>query len=140
MFTFGRDKEKQSALYYLSAKDPEKQLVLDLVDCIHDYIEGKCPPVQVGVALKEAFGKTAGGGWEQTGTWLRKLCKHDSAFNSLWIELCESPDGKVRFRVACHIDDMSEETATQIYSKLKADKSKKVSSMAETRWNSRKKA
>lgn len=135
MFTFGRDKEKQSALYYLSAKDPEKQLVLDLVDSIHDFLEDKCSEVELHLALVQSFTRTGGGGWEQTGTWLRNLSKHYPSFETLWVEMAEHVDAKVRFRVACNIDDMSEQIAAQIYDKLKTDKSKKVREMAELRRN-----
>lgn len=135
MFTFGRDKEKQSALYYLSAKDPEKQLVLDLVDAVHDFLEDKCSEVGLRLALVQSFTRTGGGGWEQTGTWLQKLSKHYPSFETLWVEMAEHADAKVRFRVACNIDDMSEQVAAQVYDKLKTDKSKKVREMAEVRRN-----
>lgn len=65
MFTFGREKEKQSALYYLSTKDPEKQLVLDMIDTIHDFLENKCSEDALRFAVTQSFTRTAGGGWEQ---------------------------------------------------------------------------
>ena len=135
MFTFGREKEKQSALYYLSTKDPEKQLVLDMVDTIHDFLENKSSEDELRSALTQSFTRTAGGCWEQTGTWLRKLSKHYPSFESMWVELAQHEDSKVRYRVACHLDDMPEGIASQVYEKLKADKSKKVREMAEIRRN-----
>lgn len=135
MFTFGREKEKQSALYYLSTKDPEKQLVLDMVDTIHDFLENKCSEDALRFAVTQSFTRTAGGGWEQTGTWLRKLSKHYPSLETMWVEMAEYRDSKVRFRVACHLEDMSEAIASQVYEKLKIDKSKKVRDMAEIRRN-----
>ena len=133
MFTFGREKEKQSALYYLSAKDPEKQRVLDLVDSIHDFLEGNGSEESVRTALRASFTRTASGGWEQTGTWLRKPIKHYPSFESMWLEMADDKDSKVRFRVACNIDDMPPHISDQVYAKLKDDKSKKVSDMAKVR-------
>lgn len=137
MFTFGREKEKQSALHYLSAKDPEKERVLELVDSIHDMLEGNASLEQVRTALHKAFTKTGSGGWEQTGTWLRKLINHYPELDSLWTEMCNDSDSKIRFRVACNIDCMPPHIAMQVYEKLKVDKSKKLREMAEVRHQAR---
>ncbi len=132
MFTFGRQREKESALYYL--RDPQQaQLIEAVVDAVHDVLEGRASLDAVRAVLSRAFVEGGTGVWEQAGSWLRKLIAEEPALESLWSEFASHPELKVRFRAACFINEMSPTVAREIGSRLRVDRSKKVREMAEAR-------
>jgi len=132
MFTFGRQREKESALYYL--KDPQQaHLIEAVVDAVHDFLEGRASLDAVGPVLSRAFAEGGTGVWEQAGSWLRKLVVDQPTLESLWSELASHPGLKVRFRTACFINEMSPTLARNIGSRLSLDRSKKVREMAKAR-------
>ncbi|MFT3961627.1 hypothetical protein [Propionivibrio sp.] len=75
--------------------------------------------------------------WDAAGTWLLKVQKYYPSVGHVWIDLAKHPDAEVRYRVACHIIDLPEATCTEVYALLKDDKSKKVRTQAEGKWNYR---
>ena len=66
---------------------------------------------------------------QQVG-WIRKLVARNPQFQSVWNELAEHADGKVRFRSACFLDDRPKQLAIEIGGRLRADPSRKVREMA----------
>ena len=132
MFTFGREREKESALHYL--RDPQHvHLIEAVVDAVHDLLEGRDSLDAVRHVLSRAFLNGGAGVWEQAGSWLRKLVADQPSIESLWSEFASHPEPKVRFRTACFIDEMSPTLARIIGSQLSLDGSKKVREMAEAR-------
>jgi len=89
VFTFGRDHEKRCAVRYLR-KSSDCALVLAVVDAVHDVIERKVIPSSSHPVLVQAFSNGGSGVWEQTGSWLCKLCVEDSDFQSVWHQLAKS--------------------------------------------------
>jgi hypothetical protein len=132
MFTFGRDHEKKCAVEYL--RDPRQaDLITTVVDAVHDVIEGKAIDGGIRPIVTRAFVEGGTGVWEQTGSWLRRLATENVDEKSLWQELADHADSKVRFRVACFLNDLPPVTAKEVGEKLKNDRSKKVREMAVAR-------
>ena len=130
MFTFGRQREKESALHYL--KDPQQaHLIEAVVDAVHDLLEGRVSVDAIRPVLARAFVDGGTGVWEQTGSWLRQLIPGQPTLESLWSELAAHSELKVRFRTACFINEMPPTLAREIGSLLSLDRSKKVREMAE---------
>jgi hypothetical protein len=132
MFTFGRDHERECAVRYLRDAD-EAQLIVSVVDVVHDVLEGKVDPEAVRPVVIRAFSDGGLGVWEQTGSWLRKLVNDYPQLEAVWLELSTSPEGKVRFRVACFLNELPRSLAVKIGSTLKDDRHKKTREMAQTR-------
>jgi hypothetical protein len=132
MFTFGRQREKESSLH--DVQDPQQaRLIEAVVDAVHDLLEERMSPDAIRPVLSRAFVEGGAGVWEQTGSWLRKLTGVQPALKSLWGEFASHPEMKVRFRTACFISEMSPALAREIGSRLSVDRSKKVREMAEAR-------
>ena len=132
MFTFGRDREKESAANYV--RDPQQiQLIHGAVDAVHDFLKKRISSDAVQVAIIRAFVEGGPGVWEQAGTWLRKLNHEFPSFLTVWQELSQHVDGRVRYRVACFLNEMPTATAREIGTALQNDRSKKVRDMAQAR-------
>jgi hypothetical protein len=129
MFTFGREHERECAVRYLRDKD-DAHLITSVVDAVHDVLEGKSPPESVRPLAIRAFSDGGSGVWEQTGSWLRNIAAKYPDLSTVWLELSNSPDGKVRFRVACFINELPKELAMEIGDRLKDDRHKKTREMA----------
>jgi len=129
MFTFGREHEKKCAVQYLRDAN-ESQRIVAVVDAVHDVLERRVQPEAVRSAFIDAFSQGGTGVWEQAGSWLRKLAADLPELDSMWYELSESSDGKVRFRVACLLNDLPQELALELGQKLRVDKHKKTREMA----------
>jgi hypothetical protein len=132
MFTLGRQREKESALYYLRDSQ-QAPLIEGVVDAVHDLLEGRTTPDALRPVLSRAFVEGGTGVWEQTGSWLRKLIGEQPTLASLWSELASHIELKVRFRTACFINEMPPTLAREIGARLSLDRSKKVREMAEVR-------
>ena len=134
MFTFGRDHEIKHATDFVGS--PEKaQMLKDVINAVHDIIEGERSPNDVLPIFKKAFIEGKSGVWETTGSWIRKLGQHYPETKELWKNLAIDSSATTRYRVACHLDEMPSEIVTEIGQRLAEDKSKRVSSMALARLN-----
>jgi hypothetical protein len=132
MFTFGRDREKESAAHHV--RDPQQvPLIHAAVDAVHDFLEGRIAPDALQAALRRAFVEGGSGAWEQAGSWVRRLANEYPAVLSLWRELAHHPDARVRFRAACFLNEMPQPLVTEIGNELRTDRSKKVRDMAQGR-------
>ena len=132
MFTFGREHEKKCAVGYV--RNPEHaQLILAVIDAVHDLMEGYGSEEQLIEVLRTALSEGRSGVWEQAETWLRKASSDYPRVLELWPELASHSRAEVRFRVACVLNHLPTELATTLGSKLAIDKSKRVSQMAKTR-------
>lgn len=132
MFTFGRQHEKACAVRYL--RDPQQaELIESVIDAVHDLLEGAATVDTIRPMLLRGLISGGSGVWEQTGSWTRKLIAEQPHLESVWTELAAHADWKVRFRVACFINDMPATLAQDIGAQLVNDRSKKVREMAEAR-------
>jgi hypothetical protein len=132
MFTFGREHERECAVRYL--RDPNQaHLITSVVDAVHDVLEGKSTPDSVRPLAIRAFTEGGSGVWEQTGSWLRKLAAKYPELDSVWRDLSHSPDGNTRFRVACFLNELPTELATEIGARLKDDRHEKTREMTQAR-------
>jgi hypothetical protein len=125
VFTFGRQHEKACAIGYV--RDPsELPFVEQLIDAVHDLLEGASQPVAVMRLLEHGLAAGGSGVWEQTGVWLRKLANEYPELLGLWDELSNHRSATVRFRVAAHLSDMPPSLAARLGERLVADRSAKV--------------
>ena len=132
VFTFGREHERNCAVRYLRNAD-DAQLIINVVDAVHDILEGKVTPDSFGPAATLAFSNGGSGVWEQTGSWLRKLAARHPELESVWHELSQHSNGKVRFRVACFLNELPKALAIELGAKLKDDRNKKTREMTQAR-------
>jgi len=132
MFTFGREHELKCAVRDLKS-EANVRLITQVVEAVHDLLEGKPGVVPLQRVLIEAFSLGGGGVWEQTGSWLRQLSQENPEMLDTWRELSRSKNGKVRFRVACFLNELPRDLALEIGLRLKCDVSQKVRGMAEAR-------
>ena len=132
MFTFGREHERNCAVRNLRKPD-DVQLITNVVDGVHDVLEGNVSPDAIRPVILLAFSLGGSGVWEQAGSWLRKLAAKYPELESVWTELATNSEGKVRFRVACFIDELPRALALEIGSKLKDDRHKRTREMAQGR-------
>lgn len=136
MFTFGRDHEKRCAAR--NVRNPaDSGLVDELIDSIHDFLEGKTDADRVRSAVFSAFALGGSGAWEQSGSWLLKLGQEYPEMETLWLELAAHPKAEVRFRVSCHLNDLSPAIAAGLQSALEQDRSSRVRQMATARRDER---
>ena len=136
MFTFGRKTETDVVLRRHGG--PEKAgMMVAVVDAVHDLLEGKASVEDVEKVITSAIVEGRRDIWDAAGTWLLKVQKYYPSVGRVWLELAKHPDAEVRFRVACHIIDLPEVTCTEVYGLLKDDKSKKVRTQAEGKWDYR---
>lgn len=132
MFTFGRDHERNCAIRNLR-RPAEADRILGVVDAVHDVIDGAATIDSVRPIFVRSFSEGGSGVWEQTGSWLLKLSADQPTLSSVWYDLANSPDGKVRFRVACFLNDLPRPIALEIGEQLRTDRSKKTREMAVAR-------
>lgn len=136
MFTFGREHERKCAVAYVRNR-AQADLILHVVDAVHDLLEGKASAATLASTIRAAFVEGGSGVWEQAATWLRKTAVEHPELVSLWLELAQHPETSVRFRVACGLDDIPAQVFAQVANTLTSDKSKKVANMAKERSLSR---
>jgi hypothetical protein len=129
MFTFGREHEKACALRYVRG-EKNIRLVENLMDSIHDFLEGNSSQTELLAVLEDAFVTGGSGAWEQAANWLRRLSTDFPDLNQLWLELAKHSLSKVRFRAACCLPDMSPDFAAKASALLLNDASIKVREMA----------
>lgn len=132
MFTFGREHELKCAVRDITSKE-DIRLVTQVVEAVHDLTERKPEAVSFQNSVTEAFSLGGSGVWEQTGSWLRRVSQENPETLDIWRELSRSTAAKVRFRVACFLNEMPRCLALEIGSQLKCDASKKTRDMAEAR-------
>ena len=83
MFTFGRDHEKQCSADYVQDK-AELPTIHRVIDAVHDLLESVTSPDFIAPIIADAFVNGGSGVWEQTGSWLAKLCRKYPELNYLW--------------------------------------------------------
>jgi hypothetical protein len=132
LFTFGREHEKKCATEHLRNSFQVK-VASTLIDAIHDFIEGIGSIENVQDAIRIAFAEGGSGVWEATGSWLRELGAEYPDIRGLWVELAQHPRVTVRFRIACFLNEMPTREFLAAAKLLSADKSKKVTDMADSR-------
>jgi hypothetical protein len=136
MFTFGRDHERNCAV--ANVGDPQQaHLISQVIDAVHDYLETNEGAAEVSRTIVQGFVEGGSGVWEQAGSWLRRLGNKSGEFESVWRDLSNHPSGKVRFRVACFLNDMPPTLAAEIGGKLQTDKHKQTREMAKARCDER---
>ena len=132
MFTFGRENELKHAINFVG--NPEKAAFLtDVINAVHDLLENIISEQAAIDIFAKAFCEGKSGIWESTGSWLRKLGGEYPEVLGLWETLAKHKSATVRYRVACHLNDLPESTRLNIVGELVDDKSKKVKSMMEAR-------
>ena len=113
MFTFGREHELKCARNYFKT-DSDAELLLIVVNAIHDLIEGKIEYEDAVIVLKKGFIEGNRGTWDVTGSWIRKMYKDYPATKEIWKELATHSKAEVRFRVACHIQELPDDFVEEI--------------------------
>ncbi|PSM15711.1 hypothetical protein [Stenotrophomonas maltophilia] len=134
MFTFGREHEIKCAIRR-HRKDDELQMVLAIINAIHDFKDGIVPIESALNAIRKGLVDGASGTWETSGSWLCKLNDAYAATECVWFELASHPMAKVRFRVACHMLWISEGLAARLYPTLAMDRSRRVREQAQGNWD-----
>lgn len=134
MFTFGRDHEIKTALRRHGGADSAGQVV-DIVNAIHDLQENKCALEDVESVIRLALVEGRRDIWVAAGTWLLKLQGDYPTSRQVWTDLAVHPSAEVRFRVASHLVDFGGGLREEIYAVLKHDKSKRVRSHADGKWD-----
>ena len=134
MFTFGREHELKCARADFKS-DSDAELMLSVVNTIHDLIEENINFNEAEVILKKGFIEGNRATWDKTGSWLLKMAKDYPDTEAIWFELAKNPKAEVRFRVACHIGDFPKNYNKKIYEVLKEDRSKKVITQANAQWH-----
>lgn len=129
MFTFGRDHEKKCAAHYLRDAS-QVGLIADVVDAVHDVLEGKSTIDDVRETIVRAFSEGGSGAWEQAASWMTKLSSEYPELLSEWRSLAEHKKATVRYRVACCLNDMPQLLAQEIGRQLVNDRGSKVREMA----------
>ena len=132
MFTFGRDHEIKHAIGFVGNEEKAEKLT-QVINAVHDILEEKISVDKAKVIFIEAFSEGKSGVWESTGKWIRKLGSEYPEILDIWAVLASDSGAKVRYRVACFLDEMPMVLAQELGSTLADDKSKKVKSMAEVR-------
>lgn len=131
MFTFGRERELQASARYVRGAENQR-LAAATVNAVHDFIERKENAESAIEVIAISFIEGGSGVWEQAASWLRKLSA-ELDNTTLWFELANHSSSRVRYRVACCLADIPSDARNVIGQKLSADRSSKVSQMAEAR-------
>jgi len=134
MFTFGREHEIKCAIRR-HRKDDELQMVLAIINAIHDFKDGIVPIESALNAIRKGLVGGASGTWEAAGSWLCKLNDAYPATECVWLELASHPMAEVSFGVACHMLWVSEGLATNLYPTLVKDRSRRVREQAQGNWD-----
>jgi len=134
MFTFGRKHEIDVAVRRHGGAE-RANMIVDIVDAIHDIIENKTTLDVVEKLIETALVEGRRDIWDAAGTWLLKLQKDYPPVEHVWTDLAKHPKSEVRFRIASHIIDLPQSTRDQVYSLLKDDKSKRVRDHARGKWD-----
>jgi len=132
LFTFGRERELENTACFIGNENKAKPL-LDLIDAIHDYLDDKVDISYVEDFVEAAVVDGYSGVWESATTWLNRLGQVDANILKLWVKLAQHDTAKVRFRVACNLDNISPMVSKEVAGLLLNDRSKKVREMAEER-------
>lgn len=134
MFTFGREHELKCARAAFKS-DSDADLMLEVVNTIHDLLENKIDFKSAEIVLKKGVIEGNRATWDKIGSWLLKMSKDFPEIENTWKELAKNPKAEVRFRVACHIGSFPTKYQGELYALLTADKSKKVKNQADAKWH-----
>jgi hypothetical protein len=134
MFTFGREHELSCARKAFKS-DSDAELMLTVVNAVHDLLEGKIEFSEAEKALKMGIVEGNRATWDKTGSWLLKMSKDYPETEGTWKYLATHPKAEVRYRVACHVGDFPDKYQEGLYNILINDKSKKVRSQADGKWD-----
>ena len=138
IWTIGREREKLHAAKYV--RKPEDQAILfPVIDAIEDLNEGTGTIEQFRSAARLAITAGGVGAWTNTSNWVAKVAKHAPEILTLWDELSDHTEWKVRWRVACglYYFGIDEDQSNRLFAKLRTDKSKKVREYAISRYENR---
>jgi hypothetical protein len=127
MFTFGREHEKKCASTHVD--DPSQiPNIHRVIDAVHDLLDGVAAEHEIAPVLADTFVNGGSGVWEQTGSWLAKLCPKYPTLSSLWLEFAGNRSASIRFRAAAFICNMPEQEFQVLLPQLLRDKSSRVRS------------
>ena len=132
MFTFGREHEKKCEARYVRRAE-QVPLLMAVIDAVHDLMEGVGTEEGLASSIREAFTQGGSGVWESAGRWLRKSGEDYPCLLGLWLEFAHHGQAEVRFRTACFLDEMPQDTYLLVSSLLLVDRSRKVARMAAAR-------
>ncbi|MCK7595629.1 hypothetical protein [Pseudomarimonas salicorniae] len=127
LFTFGREHEKRCEAAYVN-RSAKAHLLMNVVDSVHDLIEGKSDLEQLKAALVRAIVEGDNAVYVNAEKWLRKASAEYPSLLSIWHELAAHSNARIRARVAAALDQMPEPHAGEISEQLSNDKSKIVRS------------
>jgi len=132
IFTFGREREIEIVKCY--EKDAYKrQLRIEIIESLHDYLNENQKKEILKIAIENAIIHGYSGTWEYATSLLSKLHYCDTYFSESWMILTKHNSWKVRFRIACVLNDIPNPYYDKINKQLIVDKSKKVAEMAKAR-------
>ncbi len=117
MFTFGRIKEIEHAIYRVG-NDEEAKLLINVINGVHDVLENKKNIENISETFKTALIEGKSGIWESSGSWLINLSDEYPILNKIWEELVQHPKLEVRFRVSAHLIDLPYDIAEKLYNSL----------------------
>ncbi|MCF7223413.1 hypothetical protein [Marilutibacter chinensis] len=104
-----------------------------VIDAVHDLIDGVGSEERLASSIRDAFVLGGSGVWENAGKWLRKSSTDYPVVLGLWSEFASHGHAEVRFRTACFLDEMPQDTYRLISSALLVDRSTRVARMAAAR-------
>jgi hypothetical protein len=129
-WTIGREREKAHAIKSIRNVN-EHPLIFDVIDAVEDIKAGEGDLQQFMNGATHAFVNGGRAVWGQTANWVRKVGKHHPQVHAIWDELAKSPDGEIRWRVACILyHDIPERQSHILFDILRSDKSKRVRQFA----------
>lgn len=134
MFTFGRDHEVQHVLKRFGGEE-KADLLVAVVNSVHDLIEGKTSVETTISAIENAFIEGTSGVWEKAGGWLLKVNADYPSSTEVWHRFACHSKANVRFRTAGFLIDFPKDLRKELYFLLRQDKTKKVRDLAEGKWD-----
>lgn len=137
MWTIGREREKSHAAKFVR-EETQQRLLFPVIDAVHDIKEGSGDIQNFIVTARIAMIEGRSGVWHNTVNWMRKVIQEHPTANVLWDELAEHESWRVRWKVACCLYvDIPEPQSDQLFSSLRADRSKKVRDYSVDRYENR---
>ena len=134
IWTIGREREKAHAIKYIRS-EKEHPLIFAVIDAVEDVKAGDSDLRRFMNAAIYAFVHGGRAVWGQTANWVRQVGKYHPQVHAIWDELAKSPDGEIRWRVACVLyHDIPERQSHILFDILRSDKSKRVRQFAISRY------
>jgi len=138
VWTIGREREKLHAAKFVR-KPEDQEILFRVIDAVADLNEGTGSIEQFLSVARLAITFGGNGAWTNTSNWVAKVAKDAPEVMTIWDELSNHTELKVRWRVACglYYFGIGEEQSNRLFAKLRNDKSKKVREYANSRYENR---